>query len=127
VRLFLVPLFSLVLAAVCLRTLRRERPPMEWRVAAGILGSILGWLMASWSYIPDPAHRYLGFPFPVCIWQRTGEAWVDHSGSWGLPCFLADILAGWLLAGWLLSLARRASRGRTGFSEGEGALERRAR
>ena len=71
-----------------------RRPPLEWRLGAGFLGALGGWVMASLAYAPDAAHRVVGLPMPVCQLVNEGGAWTDVTSPLFLPCLLLDLLIG---------------------------------
>jgi len=82
------------------------RPPaLEWRLAAGILGAILGGCLAKLSYAPDAAHRVVGLPLPVFRLVNVAGTWTEQTGAGVLPSLLGDIALGALLGTWLLGLA----------------------
>jgi hypothetical protein len=110
-RVLVFPLLGLLYLAWGLWTLWRQRPtgqghpPLEWRVGAGFLGALGGWVMANLGYAPDAAHRVVGLPLPVCELVNQAGTWTDQTAPWFLGSVLLDILIFALLAGSLLRAA----------------------
>jgi hypothetical protein len=104
-RFFLLPSLGLALLAWGAWASWRDRhpgpfhPPLEWRVAAGLLGALGGWVLANLAYAPDAAHRVVGLPLPVCTLVRDAGTWTDQTSPLFVPCLLLDILLCVLLAG----------------------------
>ena len=109
-RVLLLPLLGCLYLAWGLWTLWRERPsvrdrpPLEWRVGAGCLGALGGWVMANLGYAPDAAHRVVGLPLPVCQLVNQAGTWTDQTSPWFLGSLLLDMLIFILLAGRLLKV-----------------------